>query len=153
MPKKYVVTLTEEEREQLEALVTKGKSAARTLTRARMLLKADQGPSGPAWPDQLIQETLDVGLCTVMRVRERFVEEGLEAALRPRRPAVLPRVRKLDGHQEAQLIVLACSQAPEGRARWSMRLLADRMVELALVDSLSHETVRRTLKKTKLSLG
>lgn len=153
MPKKYVVTLTEEERGQLEALVTKGKSAARTLTRARILLKTDQSSEGPAWPDQLIQETLEVGLCTVMRVRERFVEEGLEAALRPRRPAVLPRPRKLDGHQEAQLIVLACSQAPQGHARWTMRLLADRMVELECVDSLSHETVRRTLKKTKLSLG
>lgn len=153
MPKKYVVTLTEEEREELAALVTKGKSAARTLTHARILLKADQSPDGPAWPDRLIRETLEVGLCTVMRVRERFVEEGLESALRPRKPALLPRPRKLDGHQEAQLIVLACSKAPQGRAQWTMQLLADRMVELEFVESLSHETVRRTLKKTKLSLG
>lgn len=153
MPKKYVVTLTEDERDQLHTLVTKGKSAARTLTHARILLKADQSPDGPAWPDQLIRETLDVGLCTVMRVRERFVEEGFEAALRPRKTALLPRPRKLDGHQEAQLLLLACSEAPTGHARWTMRLLADRMVELEFVESLSHETVRRTLKKTKLSLG
>lgn len=152
MPKKYVVTLTPEEREQLRALVTKGKAAARTLTHARILLKADQGSAGPAWPDQLIRETLDVGLCTVMRVRERFVEEGLEAALRPRKPSPPP-ARKLDGHLEAQLIVLACSEAPEGRARWTLRLLADRMVELHEVESLSYETVRRTLKKTKSNPG
>lgn len=153
MPKKFVVTLTDEEREELVALVTKGKAAARTLTHARILLKADQGPGGPAWTDELIRETLDVGLCTVMRVRERFVEEGFAAALRPRAPsATLPR-RKLDGHQEAQLIVLACSEAPAGKARWTIRLLAEHMVKLEYVDTLSYETVRVTLKKMKLSLG
>jgi transposase len=152
MPKKYVVTLTAAEREQLSSLVTKGKAAARTLTHARILLKADQTPGAPAWPDELIKETLDVGLCTVMRLRERFVEEGLEAALRPRRPSPPP-PRKLDGHLEAQLIHLACSEAPAGRARWTLRLLADRMVELEYVAELSHETVRRTLKKRGQALA
>jgi len=152
MPKKYVVTLTAEERQQLSALITKGKAAARTLTHARILLKADQAEGGPAWPDAWIQEALEVGLCTVMRVRERFVLEGLDAALRPRKP-VPPRPRKLDGHQEARLITLACSEAPAGQARWTLRLLADRMVELGEVETLSYETVRRTLKKTRSSRG
>ena len=152
MPKRYVVTLTDEEREQLTALVTKGKAAARALIHARVLLKADQSPGSPAWTDERIREALDIGLCTVMRVRERFVEEGLEAALRPRTPAK-PRPRKLDGHREAQLITLACSEAPAGRGRWTLRLLADRLVELGCVDALSHETVRRTLKKTRSSRG
>lgn len=152
MPKKYVVTLTAEERQHLGSLITKGKAAARTLTHARILLKADQAEGGPAWPDALIQEVLEVGLCTVMRVRERFVLEGLDAALRPRKPAP-PQPRKLDGHREAHLIALACSEAPAGQARWTLRLLADRMVELGQVESLSYETVRRTLKKTTSSRG
>lgn len=152
MPKKYVVTLTGEEREQLHALVTKGRAAARTLTHARILLKADQSLDGPSWPDEQIREAFEVGLCTVMRVRERFVEQGFEAALRPRQPSP-PRPRKLDGHAEAQLVLLACSAAPAGQARWTLRLLADRMVELAFVEELSHETVRRTLKKMKSNRG
>ena len=147
-----MVTLIDEEREQLHALVTKGRTAARTLTHARILLKADQSPDGPSWPDEKIREALEVGLCTVMRVRERFVEEGFEAALRPRKPSPPP-PRKLDGHAEAQLVLLACSEAPAGQARWTLRMLADRMVELELVEELSYETVRRTLKKMKSNLG
>jgi transposase len=152
MPKKYRVTLTAEEREQLTALVSKGKAAARTLTHARILLKADEAQGAPAWTDDAVCAALDVGLCTVMRVRARFGEEGLEAALRPR-PSSYVQPRKLDGHLEAQLITLACSEAPEGQARWTLRLLADRFVQLGYVEELSHETVRQTLKKTKRSRG
>jgi hypothetical protein len=152
MPKKYRVTLTAEEREQLVALVSKGKAAARALTHARILLKTDEAEDGPAWTDAAVCTALDVGLCTVMRVRERFVEEGLEAALRPR-PSAYVQPRKLDGHLEAQLITLACSEAPEGHARWSLRLLADRMVQLGYVEAVSHEAVRQTLKKTRSSRG
>lgn len=152
MPKKYRVTLTIEERERLTALVTKGKAAARVLTHARILLKTDEAEGGPAWTDAAVCEALDVGLCTVMRVRERCVEEGMDAALRPR-PSTYVQPRKLDGHLEAQLVTLACSEAPEGHARWSLRLLADRLVELGHVEEISHETVRQTLKKTKSSRG
>lgn len=152
MPKKYRVTLTGEEREQLTAMLAKGKAAARALTHARILLKTDEAENGPAWTDAAVCKALDVGLCTVMRVRERFVEEGLEAALRPR-PSSYVQPRKLDGHLEAQLITLACSEAPEGHARWTLRLLADRFVALGLVEALSYETVRQTLKKTRRSLG
>jgi transposase len=152
MPKKYCVTLTAEEREQLTAMVSKGKAAARALTHARILLKADEAEGGPAWTDAAVCEALDVGLCTVMRVRERFVEEGLDAALRPR-PSSYVQPRKLDGYLEAQLIMLACSEAPEGHARWTLRLLADRFVQLGHVDEISHETVRQTLKKTRRSRG
>ena len=151
MPKKYRVTLTPEEREQLTAIVSKGKAAARAVTHARILLKADEA-EGPAWTDAAVCAALDVGLCTVMRVRQRFVEEGLDAALRPR-PSSHVQARKLDGYLEAQLVTLACSEAPEGHARWSLRLLADRFVQLGHVEEISHETIRQTLKKTKRSLG
>lgn len=152
MPKKYRVTLMPEERDQLTAMVDSGKSAARALTHARILLKVDQAEGGPSWTDDAVCEALDVGLCTVMRVRQRFVEEGLEAALRPR-PSSYVQPRKLDGHLEAQLLTLACSEAPEGHARWTLRLLADRFVQLGYVEDISHETIRQTLKKTKSSLG
>jgi transposase len=152
MPKKYRVTLTTEEREQLTAMVSKGKAAARALTHARILLKTDEAEGGPAWTDDAVCGALEVGLCTVMRVRERFVEEGLDAALRPR-PSSYVQPRKLDGHLEAQLITLACSEAPEGHGRWTLRLLADRLVQLGYVEYVSHETVRQTLKKTKRNRG
>ena len=152
MPKKYRVTLTAEERDQLAGMLSRGKAAARALTHARILLKTDEAEGGPAWTDDAVCQALDVGLCTVMRVRERFVEESLEAALRPK-PSTQLHPRKLDGHQEAQLITLACSEAPEGRSRWSLRLLADRFVQLGQVEEISHETVRQTLKKTKSNLG
>ncbi len=116
------------------------------MTRARILLKADCSPLGPAWSDEQISDALDLGAITVHRVRRSFVEGGLEGAL-VRRP--LPRrPRMLDGEQEAHLIALACGSPPAGRCRWTLRLLADRLVELGHVDKVSHETIRRTLKKT-----
>lgn len=147
MHKTYIVTLTDAERADLKDLIAVGKGAARRLAHARMLLKADQGLT-----DAAIAAAVEVSRPTVERVRKRCVEEGLDAALDPRRPA-RPRPRKLDGRQEAHLVALACSAPPDGQARWTLRLLADQMVELAYVDSLSHETVRRTLKKTNSSRG
>ena len=152
MKKKYIVTLTEDERQSLREMLSRGKAAARKLMHARILLKADASPGGPAWHDDAIAEGLDVGRATVERVRKEFVESGLEAALERRQPR-RQYPRKLDGDGEAHLIALACSQAPEGRSRWTLRLLADRMVQLEQVDHLSHETVREVLKKTNLSLG
>jgi len=146
MNKKFIVRLSVEERSQLEAIVTKGKAAARKLTRARILLKADYSSLGPAWSDQGISVALDLGALAVHRVRRSFVEAGLDGAL-VRRP--LPRrPRMLDGEQETHLIALACGSPPAGRCRWTLRLLADRLVELGHVESVSHETIRRTLKKT-----
>ena len=146
MNKKFVVRLSEVERRELESLVAQGKGAARKLARARILLKADCGGLGPAWTDEQISGALDIGPITVHRVRRAFVEGGLEGAL-IRRP--LPRrPRMLDGEQEAHLIALACGSPPLGRRRWTLRLLADKMVALGHVDGVSHETIRRTLKKT-----
>lgn len=152
MPKKYKVTLTDEEHATLTALITKGKAAARTLTHARILLKANQSEGGEAWKDERIVEALEVSLSTVMRVRQVFVEEGVEAALKARRGEPSRR-RKLDGKQEAYLIALTCGDPPAGHARWTLRLLADRMVQLEYVDTVSHETVRQTLKKTNSNRG
>jgi transposase len=145
--KKYRVTLTAEERRGLETLLSKGKTAARTLTRARILLKADASALGPAWTDEQIHQALDVGLATVYRLRQTFVESGLDAALRPAK-ANRRYERLLDGDQEAHLIALACSKPPLGFARWTVRLLTDRFVDLKHVAQVSHETVRQTLKKT-----
>ena len=152
MYKRYRVRLVDEERAYLESLLSAGKAAARTLSHARILLKADEGPAGPGWADEAIAEALEVNRSTVERVRQRCVEEGFDAALRPR-PSRQVRPRKLDGAQEAQLIALACSPPPNGRDRWSLHLLADQLVELKVVDSLSYETVRRTLKKTFSNRG
>jgi transposase len=152
MKKKYIVTLTQVERQMLQAMLSRGKAAARKLMHARILLKADAGSGGPAWNDEQIVEGLEVGRATVERVRKEFVEDGLEAALERRKPRRQYQ-RKLDGDGEAHLIALACSQAPEGRSRWTLRLLAGRMVALEEVDHLSYETVREVLKKTNLSLG
>lgn len=149
---KYVVKLDAEEREQLQGLISKGSCAASVLQRARMLLKADQSEAGPAWADQRIAEAVEVSLSTVHRVRQKFVEEGLERALDRKRPSGR-QYRKLDGAQEARLIAVACSAPPEGRARWTLKLLAERLVALEIVESISSESVRRTLKKTTLSLG
>jgi transposase len=146
--KKYKVTLTAQERQQLHDLIAAGKAAARKLAHARILLKADAADGGPAWPDRRIAEALEVGVATVERVRQRFVEQGLEASLCRKRQARPSRERKLDGAAEARLIALACSQPPGCRPCWTMRLLADRLVELEIVDSVSDETVRRVLKKT-----
>ena len=147
--KKYVVRLTEKERGRLETLVRRGRAHTRKLLYARILLKADaNGPD--RWTDERIAEALEVSTATVARQRRRFGEDGLEVALMPKKPG-RPRRRVLDGRAEAHLIALSCSEPPEGRERWSMRLLADRMVELGHVDTVSHETVRRTLKKTASS--
>jgi transposase len=145
--KVYRVKLTTEERAQLHELLSKGKAAARTLTHARILLKADEGEAGPCLADDEIALDLEVNRSTVERVRMRCVEEGFEAALRPR-PSRQVHPRKLDGVQEAHLVTLACSPAPHGHGRWTLRLLADKLVELEIVDGISHETVRQTLKKT-----
>jgi transposase len=151
MPR-YIVRLTEAERLQLEEMLSKGRHAAATAARARILLKADEGEAGPGWKDGEIVRALDTSLSTVHRVRQEFVESGLETALYRRKPTA-HRPRKLDGAQEARLIALACGAAPEGRARWTLKLLAQRMVELEVVPSLSAECVRTTLKKTNSNLG
>ena len=150
---KYIVRLTDEERTDLEDLIHTGKHrAAATLIHARILLKADGGPGGPGWDDARIAEAVECGASTVYRVRQAFVEEGLTAALFRKKPTGRL-YRKLDGVQEAQLITLACSTPPAGRTHWTMRLLADRMVELQVVESISPECVRMTLKKTNSSPG
>jgi transposase len=151
MTKRYRVTLTPEERETLDHLLARGKADVRRLKHAQILLKADQVEGGPAWSDERIAEAFKVSVATAERVRQRFVEEGLEAALRPYRTGTRLYTRKLDGAQEAHLIALACSRPLDGHARWTLRLLAQQMVDLADVDHLSYETVRQTLKKTRLS--
>lgn len=147
MKKKYPVVLTDSERGQLTQLIAAGTAPARKLIHARILLKADQGSSGPGWRDAAIAEAVEVSQPTVSRVRKQYVEAGVEAALNRRAPRRYSR-RKLDGGQEAHLIALACSQPPTGHGRWSLRLLADRLVELDVVDSVSYQSVRRVLKKT-----
>jgi transposase len=146
--KKYVVRLTEEERARLHTLVGGGTAPARRLTHARILLKANQGEAGPGWTDQAIATALEVGRATVARVRQRYVAEGLEAALAHKAPE-REYQRTLDGAQEAQLIALACGAPPAGRTRWTLRLLAERLVALEVVEAVSHETVRQVLKQTR----
>jgi len=146
--KKYVVRLTCEERTKLQRLVSVGKAAARKILHARILLQADQGPDGPAWTDAHISEGLTVHHRTIVGVRERLVEQGLEAALNRKKQERLSRPRTFDGKAEAHLIALRCSEPPKGRIRWTLHLLADKLVELRVVDAVSYETVRRTLKKT-----
>lgn len=148
--KKYIVTLTPEERRYLEQVSQTGKNPAYIMTHARILLKADTAQPGAGWGDAKISAALDVGTATVERLRQRFVEEGLEACLK-RKTRVYSRL--LDGKQEAHLIAIACSNPPEGRSRWTLRLLSERLVELGQVEHISYETVRQTLKKTNLSLG
>ena len=150
MKKKYTVTLTPTERDELKQLIAAGTAPARKLTHARILLKADQSRGGPGWVDEAIAEAVEVSQPTNSRVRKQYVEEGLEAALNRRSPN-REYHRKLDGEAEARLIALACSQPPQGQTRWSLRLLADKLVELEIVDSVSYQTVGRTLKKTSSS--
>lgn len=152
MEKRYRVTLTEAERRELRAMVTAGKAAARKLVRARVLLLADQAEEGPAKSDPEIIDALQCGRATVERIRKQFVEEGLEETLQPK-PSLRVYQRRLDGKAEAHLVAIACGAPPEGRSRWTLRLLGDRLVALGHVESVGHETVRRTLKKTNLSLG
>jgi len=145
--KKYIVELTEVEVKELESIIKTGKHSAMKITRARILLEANEGKS-----DLKIAETVRVNISTVERMREKYVfATSLEEALKDRPHP--PRGHKLDGKGEAFLIATACSDAPEGRATWTMQLLADRLVDMQLVDSISDETVRKTLKKTKLNLG
>jgi transposase len=144
--KKYVVRLAAEERRELKALISKGRASARRITHARVLLKVDA--DGPNWTDEKAAEAFGIRANTVRDIRQRWVEQGLEAALVPRRAAPPPTPRKLDGAGEARLIATACGEPPEGRARWTLRLLAGKLVELEIVEGISHETVRRTLKKT-----
>lgn len=150
--KKYKVSLTEEERGNLSQLVNKGKAAARLLTHARVLLLADEGEQGPGWKDKQIVTAVGISQPTVERLRQRFVEEGLAAALNRKRPSH-SRSKVLDGRAEAHLVALVCSPAPEGRERWTMQMLADKLVALEIVERVSDETVRTTLKKMNLSPG
>jgi Homeodomain-like domain len=148
--KKYVVTLSKEERQHLQALVKTGRAAARTRLHAQILLHADT--EGGGWTDEAISHALDVHPTTVANVRQRCVEEGVTAALQRRR-ACTARPCKRDGAQEAHLIALTCGVPPDGQGRWSLRLLADKLVELEVVESISYETVRQVLKKTNSSRG
>jgi transposase len=144
--------LTAADRRRLNRIVRSGQHPARVLTHARILLKADAAEGGPAWDDAAIAAALDCGTRTVARVRKKYAEAGLDSAVRRKKPTGR-RYRKLDGEQEARLIALACSPAPGGRGRWTLKLLADHLVELEVVDAVSDETVRRTLKKTTSSRG
>ena len=152
LKEKYVVRLTAAQRRELERMARSGEHSARMLVRARILLKADAADGGLAWDDASTAEALDCGARTVARVRKKFAQGGLDAALHQKKPTGR-QYRKLDGAQEARLVALACSPPPDGRARWTLKLLADRLVELEVVASVSDETVRRTLKKTRSSPG
>ena len=153
MPAKiYRVTLTSEERAELTALVNKGKGVVRRITRSRILLLADENHAEGSWKDADIARALGVHQRTVERVREKCVMVGIEAALNHTRPQK-KREKKLDGAAEAQLVQLACSEAPDGHESWTMQLLADKLIELEIVESVSRETIRTTLKKMNLSLG
>jgi homeodomain-containing protein len=152
MRKQYVVRLSEEERAGLRTLLSRGDAPARVQTHARILLKANRGEAGPEWTDGAISDALEVDPTTVARVRKLYVTEGLEAALHRKAPDRVYR-RKLDGEQEARLVAVACSAPPSGHKRWTLRLLANRLVELEVVDTVSHETVRQTLKQTGSSPG
>ncbi len=149
--KKYIVELTREERRSLRDLINGGKSAAFRIKRANILLKVDQGKHGPGWKDERVAEAFDCGTATLERLRKRWVELGADAALQ--REKREPQQSKLDGDAEAVLVVTACSDPPTGRARWTLRLLADKLVELGVVESCSHMTVQRAMKKTNLSRG
>jgi transposase len=147
---KFIVRLTREQRQELEQLAATGKRSAATSTRARILLKADA--NGEGWTDDRIAEAFDLSAATAARIRKKFVQQGLVAAVQRKRPTDR-QYRKLDGLQEAQLVALACSAPPEGQARWTMKLLADKLVELEVVEAIDPATVCRTLKKTRSSRG
>ena len=148
MPKKYIVDLSEEERQSLLKLTTIGKHAAYKINHARILLKADINQADGGWSDKVIASALEISTSTIERVRQRFVEEGIDAALSYRQGRGRKQ-KRLDGESEAHWLAITCSKAPQGRERWTLRMLADKMVELNHVESLSHETVRQTLKKMK----
>jgi len=145
--KRHIVVLAEEERARLHTMIGRGVAPANALTHARILLKANQGEAGPGWTDAAIAVALEVNPATVARVRQQCVTAGLDAALH-RKPPARQYHRRLDGEQEARLVALACSAPPEGHKRWTLRLLAERMVELEVVETVSYETVRQALKQT-----
>lgn len=149
---KFVVHLAAGQRTELERMIAAGRHAAADLVHARILLKADQADGGPAWDDRRIAEALECSAGTVAWVRKRFSLGGLDAAVHRKKPTGR-QYRKLDGEQEARLVALACSEPPGGKARWTLKMLADRLVELEVVDAVSDETVRRALKKTRSSRG
>ena len=151
--KKYIVKLSKDERDTLKKVITSGRGPARLFSRAHFVLKADQGEYGPSWPDEQISGALEVTVQTIERIRKQFIEEGFDAVL-SRRPYIQKVSRKkIDGNVEAYLIALSCSEPPPGFARWTLRLLADKVVELGYVKNISHEAIRQTLKKTNLSRG
>jgi transposase len=150
MIKKYIVRLSDEERQELNEIIKKGKAAAHKILHANILLKADA--DGPSWTDEEIAKAFSVHVTTVKKIRERLVEKGLEAALNRKKQDRPSRQPKLDGDAEARLIALRCGESPEGHSRWTLRLLADKAVELNIVDSISYETVRQVLKKTNCAL-
>jgi transposase len=152
MRKQHVVVLSEEERARLHTLIGQGTAPARALTHARILLKANQGEAGPGWTDRAIAAALEVHHTTVARVHQQYATRGLEAAVDRKAPDREYR-RKLDGEQEARLVALTCRAPPEGRKRWTLRLLADRLVALQVVESVSYETVRQALQQTSSSRG
>ncbi len=152
MRKRHVVVLSEAERARLHTLIGRGIAPASVLTHARILLKANQGQAGPSWTDAAIAQALKVHPATVARIRQHYVAAGLDAALHRKPPAREYR-RILDGEQEARLVALACSAPPEGHKRWTLRLLAERLVELEVVETISYETVRQALKQTGSSRG
>ncbi len=151
--KKYIVRLSKDERKTLKKLITSGRGPARMFTRARILLKADQSDEGPRWSDEKISEALELTVQTIERVRKQLVEEGFDAVLSRREYKQKVSRKKIDGDVEARLIALSCSEPPEGRTRWTLRLLADTIVELGYVESISHEAIRQTLKKTSSNPG
>ncbi len=146
--KTYVVELSSDERERLEALISKGKATAKAILKARILLKADQGPLGPSWTDDRMVEALDTNPSMVIRVRRQLVEEGMTAVLGRKKRLTPPIQPSFDGEAQARLIALACSEPPAGHARWSIRLLADKVVQLEIVERAHFNTVGRALKKT-----
>jgi hypothetical protein len=150
--KRHVVVLSEAERARLHTMIGRGVAPASALTHARILLKANQGEAGPSWTDAAIAAALEVHPTTVARVRMRYVAAGLDAAIHRKAPARQYR-HALDGEQEARLVALACSAPPQGRKRWTLRLLAERLVELEVVEAISYETVRQALKQTGSSRG
>jgi transposase len=149
---KYEIELSQEQRFLLQQLLSKGSAPVRQQAHARILLKIDQNAPGPRWTDEQVAEAFEMSRYTVIRIRERFTHNGLDDALN-HRPHTSTRARTLDGEQEAHLIALSCSPCPTGQAQWTLRLLAGRMVELGYVEQVSHETVRKTLKKTSSSPG
>jgi len=151
--KKKSIELTKEQRAELEEVVKKGQAPARKRQHAQVLLKIDRGEAGPNWSDQQVQEAFDVSLATIWRIRQRFLEHGLSEALNRRPQPERPEKRKIDGEQEAHLIAVTCSQAPEGHKRWSMRLLSEKLVELGYFEEISHKTVWVALKKINSSHG